>query len=61
MMTVYIQRKKCAKKWNEKVPRMCLNTFFICSLRTVQIRAVPDILVIRISVSEVASGYVFCV
>jgi len=23
MMTVYIQRKKCVKKWNEKVPRMC--------------------------------------
>ena len=24
MMTVYMQRKKCVKKWNENVPRMCL-------------------------------------
>ena len=21
---VYMQRKKCVKKWNEKLPRMCL-------------------------------------
>jgi len=27
MMTVYIQRKKCVKKWNEKVPRMFLALF----------------------------------
>jgi len=37
MVTVYIQRKKCVKKWNGNVPRMCLILFFICSLRTVQI------------------------
>ena len=40
MMTVYIQRKKCVKKWNEKVPRMLPNTYFICSLRTVQIACI---------------------
>ena len=33
MITVYMQKKKCVKKWNEKN----VSDTFVCSLRTVQI------------------------
>jgi len=39
MMTVYIQRKKCVKKWNEKVP--------VSLLASAGYGAVPSLLLIQ--------------
>jgi len=49
MMTVYIQRKKCVKKWDENVPRMCLILFPFVVYELFKLHVLSSPLVILVS------------